>query len=204
MRLCSGRGFGCGLGSRLLRGLAAGTHVPALALICPIHVVVPVGSLRRQRIRRCKTIIGACGIGHPDVYARNKKCNNKHDQSDQSFPWHDPLHHPEPRKTSLQNSTAISDMHAARVLQRLRPSISIITSLAELRSSDQWSACPRCCLQQRHHAVEPGLSRSLAQLLLIFVGIDLKPHQGTEWSGFRLLVEFLFALESSYQRRDAW
>jgi hypothetical protein len=58
-------------------------------------------------------------------------------------------------------------------------------------------------LQQRHYAVEPGLSRSLAQLLLIFVGIDLKPHQGTEWSGFRLLVEFLFALESSYQRRDA-
>jgi hypothetical protein len=42
--------------------------------------------------------------------------------------------------------------------------------------------CPWCCL---------------AQLLLIFVGIDLKPHQGTEWSGFRLLLEFLFALESS-------
>jgi hypothetical protein len=48
-----------------------------------------------------------------------------------------------------------------------------------------------------------GLSRSLAQFLLIFVGIDLKPHLGTEWSGFRLPVEFLFALESSYQRRDA-
>jgi hypothetical protein len=88
MRLCSRRGFGCSLRGGLLRGLAGGTHMPALALICPIHVVVPMGFLRRRRIRRCKTIIGMCGFEHPDVYARNEKCNNKRDQSDQSWDFH--------------------------------------------------------------------------------------------------------------------
>ena len=73
MRLCSRRGFGCSLRNRLLRGLTRGTHVPALALICPIRVVVPVGPLRCGRFRFRKTIIGACCIGHTDVYARNEK-----------------------------------------------------------------------------------------------------------------------------------
>jgi hypothetical protein len=52
----------------------------------------------------------------------------------------------------------------------------------------------------RHQLGKRHASRSFSSF---FVGIDLKPHQGTEWSGFRLPVEFLFALESSYQRRDA-
>ena len=109
MRLCSGRGFGCGLRNRLLRGLAGGTHVPALALICPIRVVVPVGSLRRGRFRCCKTIIGACRIGHTDVYARNEKVTINAINPTSLGICCDmiPSTTPDPRKSSLENSTVM-------------------------------------------------------------------------------------------------
>ena len=138
MRLCSGRGFGCGLGSRLLRGLAAGTHIPTLALICPIHMVVPVGSLRRRRIRRCKTIIGARGIGHPDVLpeTRSVTTNPINPTSLGVFPDTIPSTTPDPRKTSLQNSTAMRcNCEHRRKFQksppRIRPGPSALLSTRE-------------------------------------------------------------------------
>ena len=61
-------------------------HVPALALGCPIQLVVPVGPLRCERIRCAKTMIRARYIGrHADAHSQYEKRSNKRDRCDRSW-----------------------------------------------------------------------------------------------------------------------
>ena len=71
---------------RPLRRPAERAQVPALALSCPIQLVVPVAPLRCERIRCAKTMIRACYIGrHADAHSRYEKRSNKRDRSDRSW-----------------------------------------------------------------------------------------------------------------------
>jgi hypothetical protein len=86
----------CSRRGRLLCRLVGRTHVPALALSCPIRPVVPVAPLRCGRIRRSKTIIRACSGGRRgDADARYEKRGDKGNRCERSWDLsrHNPFHH---------------------------------------------------------------------------------------------------------------